>query len=263
MKKQQDERINENAAEDASVVKTEKKGRRVANTIVNIILVIAIVIAAICTYVSFISTSGNGVPSIFGVEIFSVQTDSMYPTIKAGDLIFCTRVKDVKELKVGDVITYWTIIEAERRINTHRINNIYDLGYLSFETKGDNNTIADELQVHEAEIVGIYNGKKIGGAGKVFDFLQTSTGFLLVVVLPVALFFIYHLVQFFRVMFEYQSVKNRLIYEQEREAAEAENKTDDEKQKEREKLEAEIRAQILEEMKNKEENNANGESTEG
>ena len=63
-------------------------------------------------------------------------------------------------------------------------------------------------------------------------------------------------------MFEYQSVKNRLLYEQEREAAETDKNEDEEKRKERERLEAEIRAQILSEMKNKEGNNGN-DSTEG
>ena len=257
----QDERINENTEE--AVVKPEKKGRRIANTIVNVVLVIAIVIAAVCTYVSFISTSGNGVPSIFGIELLSIQTDSMYPEFAAGDLIFSHRVKDTSALKKGDVITYWTVIEGERALNTHRIVEIYDGGdHLLFGTKGDNNSIDDGMPVHEADIVGQYSGNKIKGAGKVFDFLQTSTGFLIVVVVPVGLFFIYHLIQFFRVMFEYQSVKNRLLYEQEREAAETDKNENEEKRKERERLEAEIRAQILSEMKNKEGNNGN-DSTEG
>ena len=259
MKKQKDERIIENTEEPAPETKTENKGRRIANTVVNVLLVVAIVIAAVCTYVSFISTSGNGVPSIFGVEMLSIQTDSMYPTFSAGDLIFAKRVKDTSALQIDDIITYWTVIEGERVLNTHRIVGVYDGGdHLVFKTKGDNNTDVDDLDVHEAEVVGRYTDKKIKGAGKVFDFLQTSTGFLIVVVVPVGIFFIYHLVQFFRVMFEYQSVKSRLLYEQEREAAEAENKQEEEKQKERERLEAEIRAQILAEMKNKEGNNDTG-----
>ena len=61
-----------------------------------------------------------------------------------------------------------------------------------------------------------YTGVKVEGLGKVFDYLQTSTGFLVVVVIPVFLFFLFHLVQFFRVLFEYQNVKNRIRYEQER-----------------------------------------------
>lgn len=231
-----------------------KKGKRVANTIINIVLVIAIILAAICTYTSYVSTSGNGVPSIFGLRIMSIQTESMYPTMKPGDLIFDTAVKDTHELQIGDVITYWTVIDGERVLNTHRITEIYDGGgYLIFQTKGDNNTIEDSLTVHESEIVGQYNGMKIAGLGKLFDYLQTSTGFLIVVVIPVAIFFLYHLIQFFRVLFEYQSVKNKLIYEKER--GKNEDLVEDEKRKleenrqaERKRMENELREKLRAEL---------------
>ena len=260
MKKKKDQVITTdgNAPE-----KEVKKGKKIANIIINVILVIAIIIAAIATYVSFVSTSGNGVPSIFGRSILSIQTESMYPTLEPGDLIIDRTVEDTSTLKVDDIITYWTVIDGERVLNTHRIYKIYDGGnYLIFATKGDNNVNEDPLTVHESEIVGIYStregdkdvgGTRIKGAGKVFDFLQTSTGFLVVVVIPVALFFIFHLIQFFRVLFEYQSVKNRLRYEQER--GNAEEMLDEEKRKleetrkqEREKLEAELRERLKKEL---------------
>ena len=230
-----------------------KKGNKVVNTIINVILVVAIILAAVCTYVSFVSTSGSGVPSIFGIRPFSIQTDSMYPVLKPGDLIFDTAVKDASELETGDIITYWTVINGERVLNTHRITEIYDGGgYLIFATKGDNSSFGDALTVHESEIVGKY-WFRIGGVGKVFDYLQTSTGFLLVVVLPVFLFFLYHLVQFFRVLFEYQNVKNRIRYEQERgrneDIVELERrKMEEAKNEERAALEAELREKLKAEL---------------
>ncbi len=210
------------AAVEKEEEKEEKKSKKVLNTVINVILIIAIVVAVIATYVSFVSTSGNGVPNIFGLRLLSIQTDSMYPTIKPGDLVIATGVDDPSTLKKksddyeGDIITYWTIINGERVLNTHRIVEIYDGGgYLIFQTKGDANTLEDPLTVHESEVVGQYKAQ-ISGVGKVFDYLQTSTGFLIVVVIPVFLFFLFHLVQFFRVLFEYQNVKNRIKYEQER-----------------------------------------------
>ena len=182
---------------EGQMVEVEKSNKLV-NTIINVVLVVAIVLAAVCTYVSFVSTSGNGVPSILGIRPFSIQTDSMYPTLNPGDLIIDKAVKDTSELEKGDIITYWTVINGERVLNTHRITDVYDGGgYLIFATKGDNSSFGDALTVHESEIVGEY-WFRIGGIGKVFDYLQTSTGFLLVVVLPVFLFFLYHLIQFFR-----------------------------------------------------------------
>ena len=190
--------------------------RKIINTVVNVVLIAAIILAAVCTYISFVSTSGNGVPSFFGIRIMTVQSDSMYDTLLPGDLILDVPVKDAAELRQDDIITYWTIINGERVLNTHRVINIYDGGnYLLFETKGDNNTLADPMTVHESEIVGKYKFR-IPGLGKLVDYLQTAKGFFIVVVIPVLLFFIFHLVQFFRVLFEYQNVKMLIKYEKER-----------------------------------------------
>ena len=237
---------------EGEMVEVEKKNS-ILNTVINVVLVIAIILAAVCTYVSFVSTSGSGVPSIFGIRPFSIQTDSMYPELLPGDLVIDTAVKDPNKLEIGDVITYWTVINGERVLNTHRIEQIYDGGgYLIFATKGDNSSFADALTVHESEIVGKYCFR-IPGVGKVFDYLQTSTGFLLVVVLPVFIFFLYHLVQFFRVLFEYQNVKNRILYEQERGRNEdilenEKRKMADEKDAQRAKMEAELREKLKAEL---------------
>lgn len=231
------------------VVPEVSKGRKIANTVINVILVLAIVLAAVCTYTSYVSSSGHGVPSLFGIRVLSIQTESMYPTLNPGDLIFDTPVKDAGELRVGDIITYWTVINGERVLNTHRITAIYDGGdHLIFQTKGDNNTIEDTLTVHEAEVVGKY-ASRVGGVGKVVDYLQTSTGFLIVIVLPVFLFFLYHLIQFFRALFENQNVKNRIRYEQERgrteDLIEEQKKQQDEA---RAKIEAELREKLKKEL---------------
>ena len=256
MKKLNKNEATPTEANETQEVKTQKKGRQILNTVVNVLLVVALVLAAICTYVSFVSASGNGVPSILGIEFFSIQTDSMSPFLEAGDLAIGTVIKDKSELRVKDVITYWTVINGERVLNTHRIEAIYNGGtFLIFQTKGDNNTSSDPMTVHESEVVGKYM-TKISGVGKVFDYLQTSTGFLVVIVIPVFLFFLYHLVQFFRVLFEYQNVKNRLRYEEERgrteDVIEEQRKAQDAARAELEaKLREQLRAELLADMAKK------------
>ena len=260
-KKMKEEEVQSQVVENTEVEEEAEESGGLLNTVVNAILIFAIILAAVCTYVSFVSSSGNGVPSILGIRPFSIQTESMYPTFEPGDLIIATAVEP-EDLRQGDIITYWTVINGERVLNTHRITDIYDGGtHLIFATKGDNNTSADALTVHESEVVGKF-AMRIPGVGKVFDFLQTSTGFFLIIVLPVFLFFIYHLVQFFKVLFEYQNIKNRIKYEQEREITEdlieqqkklsEENTSKDREEYEkelREKLKAEI---LAEEAKKKE-----------
>lgn len=243
-------------AAENSQESTKKSPKTVLNTIINVVLVIAIVIAAVATYVSFVSSSGQGAPNIFGLRLLSIQTNSMADTLMPGDLVISVGVKDKSTLRPRDIITYWTVINGERVLNTHRIINIYDGGdYLIFETQGDNNTSVDPLTVHQNEIIGKYKFR-LPGVGKVFDYLQTPTGFLLIVVVPVFIFFIYHLVQFFRVLFEYQNVKNRIKYEQERGRTEdliaAQQEEQARKEAERAQMEAELReklrAELLESM---------------
>jgi len=255
----------DNNVSTSTVAQDNKKGKmtraekqkKTINTIINVVLVVALVFAAICTYISFVAADGKSVPGFFGIKILSVQTDSMKDTIMPGDLIVDTEVTDASELQVGDIVTYWTIIEGQRVLNTHRIINIYDGGnFRIFETQGDNSTIADALTVHENEIEGKYLFR-IPSVGKAVDYMQTPVGFFLVVVLPVLIFFIYHLIQFFRVLFEYQNVKMLIKYEQERGANEdiiAAAVQDEQQQEEirraayeaelREKLRAELLADI-------------------
>ena len=198
------------AAPEAADTKPKKK---VANIIVNVLLISVIVFGIFCSFTAFVSKAGSGVPSIFGIRPFSIQTESMEPFFSSGDLIIDTVVKDYSELQVGDVITFWTVIQGERVLNSHRIVQIDDYGtYLSFVTKGDNNSIEDAMTVHQAEIVGKYK-THIKGLGSMIDFLQTSKGFLIVIVIPCALFFIFEVISFFRALFAYQAEKMRLQFE--------------------------------------------------
>lgn len=241
--------------QEVQVVKPQSKVKKVISTIINVILVLAIILAAGATYLAFVGASeeGSPAPSILGLRMLSVKTDSMYPTIKPGDLIFAVEVKNPSDLKVDDIITYWTVIDGKRALNTHRIHAIYDQdGSPLFATMGDNNPTADPLNVHQSNIVGKYIGR-VSGVGKFIEFVQSEVGFLIVVVIPVFIFFLFYLVQFFSVLFEYQNVKNRIKYEQERGRtedllAEQQLKSQAEKEQERAAMEAELREKLKAEL---------------
>ncbi len=235
-------------------VQKPRTAQKVIGIVINVVLVLAIVLAVIATYVNF-ATKDGGAPSLFGLRLYAVKTTSMEPTLMKGDLVFSTAVSDPKELKRGDIITYWTFINGERVLNTHRIQEISPLGdTIAFTTRGDNNKTNDGHYVHPKDIVGkvgtIGDGyTRIGGLGSVFEYLQTSEGFLLVVVIPVLIFLLYQLVQFFRVLFEYQNVKNRIKFEQERGRTEdliAEQEAN--QASERARIEAELREKLRAEL---------------
>ena len=108
---------------------------------------------------------GNRNPKTYGDNLmqFEICTDSMSPTFIKGSIIVCKEVEDATTLAVGDIITYWTVINGERLLVTHRIAEIYDGGvFLVFATKGDGNAVIDPLTVHESEIVGKFVEKKGG-----------------------------------------------------------------------------------------------------
>ena len=196
--------------------KTKEKGS-VGNTIVNIILILFIVFAIIVSYTAYTTKAGSGVPSVFGIRPFAVRTDSMAPFFEAGDLVI-DRLPDYEAIQVGDVITFWTVINGQKVLNTHRVVEVEDYeNYRYFYTKGDNNPVADADGVHQRDVVGVYK-THIKGVGKVLDFLQTGKGFFICLVLPVAIFFVAELISFVKTLMAYNAEKVRLQIEQERAA---------------------------------------------
>lgn len=204
---------------------TKKKGK-VANTIVNVLLVLVVIFAIVCSFSAYVSKVGSGVPSFLGVRPFSIQSDSMKDFFSRGDLVIDYKVDDPSTLRVGDVITFWTIIEGQQVLNTHRIVGITDYGnYLYFDTKGDANPIEDTTGVHQSDIVGKYVFH-IPMLGTVLDFLQTGTGFFIVIVVPVFIFFVFQVVSFFKALLAYQAEKIRLQIKQEERKAQEEKRED-------------------------------------
>ena len=175
--------------------------KKVVGIVINVILWLFVVFAALTTVVVFTGTSNNGVGNLFGYMPFSIQTQSMEPTIKAGDVVIGKEV-DFNTLKEGDIITYWTTVDEQKILNTHRITKVISNGkgsVPSFKTKGDNNQIEDEYTVAAADIVAKYNSK-ISGLGKAVDLLETQKGFFICIVLPLILFFLYQLYHLIKVI---------------------------------------------------------------
>lgn len=62
--------------------------------------------------------------------------------------------------------------------NTHRIAEVLnDNGSVGFITRGDANNVDDTYTVYAGDIIGQWKGAKIGGFGKVMDFLRTKRDF--------------------------------------------------------------------------------------
>ena len=99
----------------------------------NVILWLFVAFAAITMVFSLSAAANNdGVPSIFGKSLITIQSDSMNPTFKKGDLIFDDTLSGVEKmtLEIDDVITFKADLDGDGKdeLNTHRIIDIVDAG---------------------------------------------------------------------------------------------------------------------------------------
>lgn len=168
-----------------------KAMKRAGTIVISVILWAIILLAALYAFTTMATKDDQSVASILGYTPLVVETDSMKPTFESGDLIFIKKC-DTSKLNEGDIITFHTIIDNQYALNTHRIQKIDEVnGVRSYTTIGDNNNgIADQHVISDGDIVGKYIGH-VSGLGKVMNFLSSSMGFLIVIVLPMLLFFIY------------------------------------------------------------------------
>ncbi|MBP1533316.1 MAG: signal peptidase I [Ruminococcus sp.] len=171
--------------------------KKVLKVVLNVIVWIVLILALLITIMVFSSGRNNGVANLLGYIPMTVESDSMKPTFSKDDLIICKEVDDIYDLKEGDVITFWTIIDGKKVKNTHRIVTVNEFeGTRSFVTRGDNNNQDDTLPAYAGGIIGKWTDVKLNGFGKVMNFLRTKTGFFICIVIPMAIFFLVELYKF-------------------------------------------------------------------
>lgn len=164
--------------------------KKAASIAVSVVMWIIILMAALFAFTTLATKDDGSVSNFAGFTPLAVQSESMAPTFQEGDLIVIQQC-DPATLKEGDVVTFHTIIDNQYALNTHRIVSIDEVnGTRSFTTKGDNNELTDQHVIADGDIVGKYVFT-IPFMGKVIDFLSSSVGFLIVIVIPMLLFFIY------------------------------------------------------------------------
>lgn len=164
--------------------------KKAASIVISVVMWIIILIAALFAFTTLATKEDGSVSNLAGFTPLTVQSDSMAPTFDENDLIFIQQC-DPSSLQVGDIVTFHAIIDNQYALNTHRIIAINEVnGLNSYTTKGDNNELADQHVIADGDIVGKYVFK-IPYLGKVIDFLSSTWGFLIVIVVPMLLFFIY------------------------------------------------------------------------
>lgn len=223
-----------------STKSTPSKAKSVIMTIINILLWIIVVIAAFFTVLSFTAKSSKGYASILGTILMPVQSDSMVPVFKKGDLIVVHELSysQASALDTDDIVTFRVEIGGTSAFNTHRIvDALKDTSVVQYVTKGDNNDVADTGYIGPGDIIGKYVFA-IPFLGSVLDFLSGTVGFLVVILIPLLLFFAFQIYKLICVFIEMRKVT---ALEAAEEAA----------SKQRSEIEAEMRAKIEAEMREK------------
>ena len=203
----------------------KNKTKKVFSIIGNALIWLFVIFAIVVTILAFASlSSADGVPSLGGNVILTVQTPSMEPTFNVGDLIIGKKLttEEQRALKVDDIITYDAGDldgDGTRDLNSHRIIEVKTAknGSVSYVTKGDHNLLEDAREVSAENVICKYNNVRLKGIGSVLNFLQTPTGFLIVIVIPLFLFFIFELIMFIRKFLQVKNADKKQITAEEEE----------------------------------------------
>ncbi|MBQ0136069.1 MAG: signal peptidase I [Oscillospiraceae bacterium] len=130
-------------------------------------------------------------PSVLGYTPLVVLSGSMDDAenhfIEIGDLIFVQDC-DANNLKVNDVIAF---MEGDYAV-THRIIAVNEDG--TYTTQGDANNVQDATPVTPEHVIGKYQSK-VSGLGNLVLFIQSTTGMLVCVGIPLAIFVVYDIIR--------------------------------------------------------------------
>ncbi len=190
--------------------KITPKQKKILDIVVTVLqvalVVVAITISAIVIANPVITT--NEV-SKGQTKLLPVKTNSMDGTAKdsfaEGDLIIAKKPKDALSLEKGQIVTFVGTVNGSEALITHRIVEIVTeedgttLRY--YVTRGDNNPENMTEAVNPNKVLAVYSSH-LDGVGSAILWLQTPTNFLLVIVLPLVLLFVYNIIMFVRMIMQ-------------------------------------------------------------
>ncbi len=160
-----------------------KKALKITGNVLTVAVAILVVIMTVLTVFSMVFNR-DGTASVFGVQAYVVQSDSMTPEFAAGDVIFSEEVNP-EELVAGDIITFisrdsasygQTITHCIREVTTYN-------GELAFITYGIATGVDDGTPAAASDVLGRYTFR-IAGLGSFFEFLKSVPGYIVCILLP-------------------------------------------------------------------------------
>lgn len=162
-----------------------KKALQIIKTIL-VWLIVAVAVGMMIFTLISVNTFDQTDRNIFGFKFFIVTSDSMSATdFDAGDIAISKNV-DPKTLKEGDIITFLSQDpDSFGEIITHKIRSLTTdtKGRPGFVTYGTTTNTDDETIVTHEYVVGKYVGR-IPKVGLFFQFLKTTPGYIVCILVP-------------------------------------------------------------------------------
>ncbi len=255
--------------------KKENKVWKIISIVINVVFYVFIAIILLFSISNMGRKDTLDIPSIFGNGLLTTPTNSMDGdrdnSFTKDDLIFVKVIKDrnreklIEKIEVGSIITFSWKLEYEGedfgiQPVTHRVVEIQvNDGIKYFFTQGDNiasdpskkyvvggaNDSDNYELISSDKVLAVYSSK-MSGAGKAMKYLQTPNGFLFVIVVPTAAFFIFVAITMIFNFMRVRQFKNEEERQKDHDEQLAKVKADLEAEKEK------MRAELLAEMnKNK------------
>lgn len=112
-----------------------------------------IILLLALTFLLIMYTKSRGeTPTLFGYQLYVIETGSMEPTLKVGSIILTKVPKDAAKLKKDDIVTFRT---KSGSVVTHRIIEVIagEDGNPQYRTKGDNPTNSPDAELLDPERV--------------------------------------------------------------------------------------------------------------
>ena len=224
------------------------------------LIVVAVTVVVMVFTVVNVALFDKNDRAVFGYKFLIVQSDSMSLSennadldvhFDAGDLIIVTEKFDVRDLKEGDIITFFSQNEDSRgETITHMIKEVRHStsgAILGFVTYGTNTGAVDKEIVEPEFIIGKYTSQ-VNGVGHVMAFMKSVPGYIVCVLTPFLLLIGNQAINVIRLYRRYKTEQNaemdekKLELEREKSALEAQRLESERMLKELEALKAQLAA---------------------
>ena len=170
-------------------------------------LVVALAAGMMIFTVVSVSTFDRADRSLFGYKAFIVLSDSMSKTdFNAGDLVLVREVEPAS-LREGDIIAYTSQNTSNYgETVTHKIRRLTTgaNGEPGFVTYGTTTDTDDETVVTYPYVIGKYTGH-IPKVGTFFQFLKTTPGYIVCILIPFLLLILLEGIRCIRLFRRYKS----------------------------------------------------------